>query len=79
MKRLKRAGLRLDEDTFTRLCAVVSRTGKTTACYIREAIEEHLDDLEDLLTAERAALEHRGSGACALSLDALDRRLDPEG
>lgn len=79
MKRTKQAGVRLDEDTFARLRALAARTGKTTACHIREAIEEHLEDLEDLHTAERAAIEHRESGARALSLDALDRQLGLEG
>lgn len=79
MKRSKRAVVRLDEDTSARLRALAARTGKTTARHVREAIEEHLEDQEDLHTAERAALEHRGSGARALSLDALDRRRGRKG
>ena len=72
MKRSKRAAARLDGDTFARLRALAARTGKTTACHIREAVEEHLEDLEDLHTVERAALKHRRSGAHALSLPWAD-------
>ena len=48
------------------------RSGRTATFYIREAIERHLEDLEDLHAAEQAAAEHRETGGRTLSLDELD-------
>lgn len=47
--------VRLDKDTERRLGSLAERTGRTKSFYIREAIEQHLQDLEDYyLAAERA-------------------------
>jgi RHH-type rel operon transcriptional repressor/antitoxin RelB len=50
----KQTAVRLPDEIFDRLQALASRTGRTATFYIREAIEEHLDDLEDLYLAEQA-------------------------
>ena len=44
--------IRLPEDLEKRLEALAKRTGRTKTYYVREAIVEHLDDLEDLYLAE---------------------------
>ncbi len=44
--------VRLDEQTERRLDALAARTGRTKTFYAREAIEAHLDDLEDFYLAE---------------------------
>lgn len=44
--------VRLDETTERRLEALAARTGRTKTFYAREAIETHLDDLEDFYLAE---------------------------
>ena len=75
---MKQAAVRLPEATYARLQALANRTGRTATFYIREAIEQHLEDLEDLYAAEQAAIEHRRSGERTLSLDELDRYLDLE-
>lgn len=49
--------VRLPQSIEKRLEALARRTGRTKTYYVREAILEHLDDLEDMYFAERA-LEH---------------------
>jgi RHH-type transcriptional regulator, rel operon repressor / antitoxin RelB len=44
--------LRLPEDIETRLDKLAKATGRTKSFYAREAILEHLADLEDLYLAE---------------------------
>ncbi|MFT4185035.1 MAG: DUF6290 family protein [Rhizobium sp.] len=50
----KQTAIRLPDETYERLQALAERTGRTATFYIRQAIETHLDDLEDLYLAERA-------------------------
>lgn len=45
--------IRLPEAVENRLEALAKATGRTKTFYAREAILEHLDDLEDLYLAER--------------------------
>jgi len=51
--------LRLDPDVERRLDELARLTGRTKSFYIRELIEENLEDLEDRYIAE-ARLEKRG-------------------
>lgn len=44
--------VRLGESTERRLEALAAKTGRTKTFYVREAIEAHLDDLEDFYLAE---------------------------
>jgi len=50
--------LRLDPDVERRLDALARITGRTKTFYVRELIEENLEDLEDRYIAE-ARLEKR--------------------
>jgi RHH-type transcriptional regulator, rel operon repressor / antitoxin RelB len=50
----KQTAISLPDDIHTRLQSLAAKTGKTASFYIQEAIEEHLDDLEDLYLAENA-------------------------
>ena len=45
--------IRLPEDIETRLAALARKTGRTKTHYVREAILEHLQDLEDFYLAEQ--------------------------
>ena len=53
--------IRLPQSIEQRLEKLARRTGRTKTYYVREAILEHLDDLEDLYLAERR-LDHIQSG-----------------
>jgi len=45
--------IRLEPDLVERLERLAAITGRSKTFYIREAIESHLDDLEDVYLAER--------------------------
>lgn len=53
--------VRIPEDTYIRLKALAAHTGRTATYYIREAVETHLEDLEDIYLAENV-LERIRSG-----------------
>jgi RHH-type rel operon transcriptional repressor/antitoxin RelB len=65
--------IRLPADIESRLEALAEATGRTKTFYAREAILEHLDDLEDLYLAERALKEIRAGQAKAIPLADLMR------
>lgn len=65
--------VRLDVDVEKRLDALAARTGRTKSFYAREAIEAHLDDLEDFyLAEERMKLFRDGEG---IPLDQVKKQL----
>jgi RHH-type rel operon transcriptional repressor/antitoxin RelB len=45
--------IRLPEEIDKRLATLAKATGRTKTFYAREAILEHLDDLEDIYMAEQ--------------------------
>ncbi|HVT33526.1 MAG TPA: type II toxin-antitoxin system VapB family antitoxin [Rhodanobacteraceae bacterium] len=45
--------IRLSPDVEARLAALAEATGRSKTFYVREAIEEHLADLEDIYLAEK--------------------------
>jgi RHH-type rel operon transcriptional repressor/antitoxin RelB len=45
--------IRLPEDIEERLEALAKRTGQTKTFYARQAILQHLEDLEDVFLAEK--------------------------
>jgi RHH-type transcriptional regulator, rel operon repressor / antitoxin RelB len=55
----KQAAIRIPDETYDRLQALAQRTGRTSTFFIREAIEAHLDDLEDIYCAETALVENQ--------------------
>lgn len=59
--------LRIDAETEKRLEALAARTGRTKSFYAREAIVEHLDDLEDFYLAEDRMKGFRSGDAIPIS------------
>jgi RHH-type rel operon transcriptional repressor/antitoxin RelB len=59
--------VRLDEDVEKRLEALAAKTGRTKTFYAREAIEAHLDDLEDFYLAEARMKQFRDGDAIPLT------------
>jgi RHH-type rel operon transcriptional repressor/antitoxin RelB len=59
----------------TRLNFLAAHTGRTKTFYVREAIERHMEDLEDLFLAERRLIESRAGRSQSYSLDEVERSL----
>jgi RHH-type transcriptional regulator, rel operon repressor / antitoxin RelB len=59
--------IRLDDELERRLESLAARTGRTKTFYAREAIEAHLEDLEDFYLAEERLQGFRDGDAIPLS------------
>ncbi|HYZ97100.1 MAG TPA: DUF6290 family protein [Acidimicrobiales bacterium] len=66
--------LRLPADIEQRLEELARRTGRSKSFYAREAILEHLEDLEDTYLAQDALDEHYRSGGDTLSMEEVLER-----
>jgi RHH-type rel operon transcriptional repressor/antitoxin RelB len=66
--------IRLPAEIETRLDALAKATGRTKTFYAREAILEHLDDLEDLYLAEQRLTDIRAGKTQTVPLDELMKR-----
>ena len=63
--------VRLTEEIEARLASLAKKTGRTKTFYVREAVVQHLEDLEDYyLAAERAEKNLPG-----IPLEDAERRL----
>jgi len=67
--------LRLPEDIEARLDKLAKATGRTKSFYAREAILEHLADLEDLYLAEKRLAKVRNGKSKTYSLKAVEQEL----
>ncbi|CUX43837.1 ribbon-helix-helix domain-containing protein [Rhizobium oryzihabitans] len=72
----KQTAIRLPDETYERLKALSARTGRTSAFYIREAIEKHIEDMEDLYLAEEAVRQIQRGEAKVISAEEFWRDLD---
>jgi len=71
-------GIRIPKSIGQRLDSLAKRTGRTKTFYIREAILEHLDDLEDIYSAEKVLEMVRSGEEPISSLDEVEHRLGLE-
>ena len=67
--------IRLPTDIEERLNALAKATGRTKTFYAREAILEHLEDLEDIYLAEQTLERLRSGDESTYSLDDVEREL----
>ena len=63
--------LRLPPDLERRLDALAKKTGRSKSFYAREAILEHIEDLEDAYLAEE---RHRADSGERISLEQMMER-----
>ena len=68
-------GIRLPPDIEARLDALAKATGRTKTFYARQAILEHLDDLEDLYLAEQRLIDLRAGRSRTYTLEEVERDL----
>ena len=66
--------IRLPSSIESRLEKLARRTGRTKSFYVREAILEHLDDLEDIHLAEAALERIRRGDERTIPLKAVMKR-----
>ncbi|NLY26127.1 MAG: TraY domain-containing protein [Alcaligenaceae bacterium] len=71
--------IRLPSEIESRLEALAKATGRTKTFYVREAILEHLDDLEDLYLAEQRLLDIRAGRSQTVPLEEVMKRYGMEG
>jgi RHH-type rel operon transcriptional repressor/antitoxin RelB len=71
--------IRLPASIEKRLEKLARRTGRTKAYYAREAILQHLDDLEDVSMAERALERIRNGEERTIPLEDVVKRHGVEG
>jgi RHH-type rel operon transcriptional repressor/antitoxin RelB len=67
--------LRLPDEVSERLANIAALTGRSKTFYMVEAIQEHLDDLEDLYLAEQSLIEVRAGRCKTYSLEEVERSL----
>lgn len=66
--------IRLPAEIEKRLDALAKQTGRTKSFYAREAILEHLDDLEDIYDAEQQLAEIRAGRVKTIPLEEVMKR-----
>lgn len=71
--------IRLPKEIESRLEALAQATGRTKTFYAREAILEHLDDLEDLYLAEQRLIDIRTGRSQTVPLEDVIKRYGMEG
>ena len=67
--------IKLPEEIENRLAELAAKTGRTKTYYVREAILEHLDELED----KYLAIERLEKADKRWTLDEVEKGLDLEG
>ena len=67
--------LKLPADVESRLDRLAKATGRSKSFFAREAIEEHLDDLEDLYLAERRLSDLEAGKSRTYTLEEVEREL----
>jgi RHH-type rel operon transcriptional repressor/antitoxin RelB len=66
--------IRLPEEIEKRLDALAKETGRTKSFYVREAILEQLDDIEDYYLAEKAWREVESGKAKLIPIEQIVKR-----
>lgn len=66
--------IRLPPEIEQRLEALAQATGRTKTFYAREAIVEHMDDLEDIYLAEKRLEDLRAGRTQAVPIENVMRR-----
>jgi RHH-type transcriptional regulator, rel operon repressor / antitoxin RelB len=71
--------IRLPQSIEKRLDRLAKRTGRSKSYYVREAILQHLEDLEDMYLAERALKRIRNDEERTIPLEDVINRHGLEG
>lgn len=71
--------IRLPHNVETRLKRLSARTGRSKSYYVKEAILEHLDDLEDVYLAQKRLEDIRAGRTHTVGLEEVMKRYGMEG
>jgi RHH-type rel operon transcriptional repressor/antitoxin RelB len=71
--------VRLPQDIENRLATLAEKTGRSKTFYVRQAIEEHLEDLEDLYLAEQQMTKIRAGKLKTIPLEEVMKRYGMKG
>ncbi len=72
---MKLMAVRLPEETHNRLKTLAQATNRSSAYYLRQALDNYLDDLEDAYLAETAYEDFVKSGEKAIPLEEVEKKL----
>lgn len=72
---LSSVSLRLPSDLVQRVSDLAKKTGRTRTYYIQQAIQQHLEDLEDFYEAEQALMNLKLGKSRTYSLDEAEAEL----
>jgi len=67
--------IRLDDDLAARLERLARLTGRSKSFYVKQAIEHHIEDLEDLYLAQRIAKRVAEGRERLIPLEQIEREL----
>lgn len=70
--------IRLSEELENRLTHLAKMTGRSKSFYVRQAIEDRLDDLEDIYLAEQILSEVRLGKEAVFTLESVEHELGLE-
>ena len=71
--------LRLPADLEKRLDTLARATGRTKSFFVRKAIMEHLDDLEDIFVAEKRIADLESGRSTTIPIEEVMQRYGLEG
>lgn len=67
--------VRLTEAEEARLNSLAERTGRKRSYYVKQALAEYLDDMEDLYTAEQVLIRIRAGTESTFTLAEVEAEL----
>jgi RHH-type rel operon transcriptional repressor/antitoxin RelB len=67
--------IRLPADLSDRLQKLAKRTGRSKTFYVVEAIQGHLEEIEDIYIAEKRLIDLRSGRSRTYTLDEVEREL----
>ena len=67
--------VRLPADVEDRLDRLAKATGRSKSFYARQAIVQHLEDLEDIYLAERRSADNQAGKSRTYTLEEVEREL----
>jgi RHH-type rel operon transcriptional repressor/antitoxin RelB len=78
VKIMKQMAVRLPDEIYDRLKSLADKTGRSATYYLREALQEYMDDLEDIYLAEKRLEDIRAGKSRTYTLEEVEQELGLE-